>query len=120
MKAVDDGTYAIWNYWEPAGPWDYKANGSGPTKHWIGVHPNAGYYQIDTDGIVDAYQHGLVFNRKDIERLIAADLATKRGWAALAPYNAELQKRFEANLKPESWGALTAAPKYLSLQSIPR
>lgn len=117
MKAKDDGTYAIWNYWEPAGPWDYKANGVGATKHWVGVHPNAGYYQIDTDGIADAYQHGLVFGKEDIERLIATALANKRDWAALVPYSAEIQNRFEAALKPESWGGLTAAPKYLALQA---
>jgi hypothetical protein len=103
-----------------AGPWDYKANGSGATKHWVGVHPNAGYYQIDTDGIVDAYQHGLVFSKEDIDRLIATALATKRDWAALVPYNAELQARFEAGLKVDGWGALTAAPRYLSLQVSPR
>ncbi len=118
MKVKDDGTYSIWNYWEPAGAWDYKANGSGPAKHWIGVHPNTGYYQIDTDGIVDAYQRGLIFNKEDIQRLIATDLSNKRNWAALAPYNAELQKRFEATLKPDTWGALTAAPKFLSLQAL--
>jgi hypothetical protein len=117
MKAKDDGTYAIWNYWEPAGPWDYKANGAGATKHWVGVHPNTGYYQIDTDGIADAYQHGLVFGKEDIDRLIATALAAKRDWAALVPYNAELQKRFEAGLKPDSWAGLAAAPKYLALQA---
>ncbi len=46
MKPKDDGTYEIWNYWQPAGPWDYKADGS--PKHWIGVHPNGGYYWVDT------------------------------------------------------------------------
>jgi acetyl esterase/lipase len=29
----------LWNYWEPAGPWDYKPDGRS-TKHWVGVHPN--------------------------------------------------------------------------------
>ena len=28
MKLRDDGKYFVWNYWEPAGPWDYKADGS--------------------------------------------------------------------------------------------
>ena len=26
------------NYWEPAGPWDYRADGR-TTKHWVGVTP---------------------------------------------------------------------------------
>ena len=44
MKPKSDGTYEIWNYWQPAGPWDYKPDGS--TKHWVGVHPNGGYYEL--------------------------------------------------------------------------
>ena len=68
MKLKSDGTYEIWNYWQPAGPWDYKADGS--PKHWVGVHPNGGYYQVDTRAIVDAYEHGLVFTKADIDRLI--------------------------------------------------
>jgi hypothetical protein len=115
MKAKEDGTYEIWNYWQPAGAWDYKPGGA--TKHWVGVHPNAGYYQIDTDGIIDAYEHGLVFEKKDIDRLIATALATKRDWAALVPYSPEIQKRVEETLKPDSWGGLSAAPRYLMLQA---
>lgn len=42
MKTRQDGTYFVWNYWDPAGPWDCKADGS--PKHWVGVHPNGGYY----------------------------------------------------------------------------
>jgi hypothetical protein len=61
MKLKHDGTYVIWNYWEPAGAWDYKSDGL--PKHWIGVHPNAAYYDIDVEGIVAAYKHGLVFNK---------------------------------------------------------
>ena len=48
MTPKSDGTYEIWNYWQPAGPWDYKPDGS--PKHWIGVHPNGGYYRLDTRG----------------------------------------------------------------------
>ena len=58
----------VWNYWDPAGPWDYKPDGS--PKHWVGVHPNGGYYAIDVEGIVTAYEHGLVFGKED---LAAAD-----------------------------------------------
>lgn len=111
----DGATYEIWNYWEPAGPWDYKPDGK--TKHGVGVHPKGGYYELDTQGIVDAWEHGLVFTKADIDRLIATALAEKRYWSALAPYNAEIQKQFESNLKPESWGGLAATPWYLWLQS---
>ncbi len=71
MKLRDGDQYFVWNYWEPAGPWDYKADGS--PKHWIGVHPNGGYYGVDLEGIVTAYEHKLVFNRDDINRLIATN-----------------------------------------------
>ncbi len=81
MTLKSDGTYEIWNYWQPAGPWDYKADGKTP-KHWVGVHPNGGYYQVDTDGMVDAYEHGLVFTKADIDRLI--DTA-KTSWAGGDP-----------------------------------
>lgn len=115
MKPKDDGTYEIWNYWQPAGLWDYKADGS--AKHWIGVHPNGGYYFIDTAGIVDAYEHGLVFTKADIARLSATALATNRNWSSLVPYSPEIQKGFEAGLRPNGWGGLSSAPWYLYLQS---
>ena len=28
MKLRDNGKYFVWDYWDPAGPWDYKADGS--------------------------------------------------------------------------------------------
>jgi hypothetical protein len=63
----------IWNYWQPAGPWDYvdytDANPTDP-KLWIGTHPNNGYYQIDTLCIVAAFEHGVVFNEADITTLV--------------------------------------------------
>jgi acetyl esterase/lipase len=115
MKLKAGGTYQIWNYWQPAGPWDYKPDGS--TKHWVGVHPNPGYYQIDVAAIVDAYEHGLVFTRADIDRLVATALAEKRYWDALVPYSAAIQDKFEQATKPESWGGLSAVPCYLMHQA---
>jgi len=111
----DGATYEIWNYWQPAGPWDYKPDGS--TKHWVGVHPNAGYYNVDTECIVNAYEHGVIFTRDDINRLIATALADKRYWPALAPYNSVIQQQFEASMKPDSWAGLSLVPWYLSLQA---
>jgi len=115
MTLKADGTYKIWNYWQPAGPWDYLP--SGATKHWVGVHPNPGYYEIDVAAIVDAYEHGLVFGRDDIDHLIATALAEKRYWEALVPYSAEIQKKFEQEMKPDSWRGLSGAPRYLMLQA---
>ena len=71
MRLRDGGRYYEWNYWDPAGPWDYKPDGS--AKHWIGVHPNGGYYAIDLEGIVTAYEHNLVFTQEQIDRLIATN-----------------------------------------------
>ncbi len=133
-----DDKYAVWNYWDPAGPWDYKPDGS--PKHWIGVHPNGGYYAIDVEGIAVAHEHGLVFNQTDIERLVATnrdfmwdqhvvgahfkridgeapDSRWKDSpgvlWSALVRYDPTLRQIFEANHRPDSWGGLAATPKYI-------
>ena len=74
----------IWNYWQPAGPWDYVDYSSpNPTdpKLWVGVHPNNGYYQIDTQCIVAAFEHGLVFTEADITPLITS---AKTSWTPSA------------------------------------
>ena len=115
MKLNDDGTYQIWNYWQPAGPWDYQFDLI--PKHWIGVHQNAGYYEIDVDGIVTAYEHGVAFNADDISHLIATSLARKRYWHALVPYDEIIQRKFEDGNQPNSWGGLTLTPWYLMLQA---
>jgi hypothetical protein len=115
MKLKQDGTYEIWNYWEPAGIWDYKPNGL--PKHWIGVHPNAGYYDIDVECIVAAYEHGLVFDKGDIGRLVATAVVEKRYWTALVPFDQTIQKQFEESLHPSSWVGLSRAPWYLAIQS---
>jgi hypothetical protein len=136
---VRDDKYYVWDYWDPAGPWDYKPDGQ--TRHWTGVHPNGGYYDIDLEGIVAAYQHGLVFEKPEIDRLIATnrdymwngkingakfqsiDGQAPRDpwkntpgvlWNALIPYDAKLRQVFEANHKPASWGGLAATPWYLA------
>jgi hypothetical protein len=114
LKLTTDGIkFQMWNYWEPAGAWDYLS--SGQTKHWVGVH-TPGYYFIDTEGIVDAYEHSLVFHGIDLGRLIATALAENRYWTALVPYNTQIQNSFESSNKPNSWGGLTNTPWYLSLQ----
>ena len=117
MPLTDDGTFRIWNYWEPAGGWDYKV----PSmhlwpKHWIAVHPKAGYYDIDVEAIATAYEHGLVFDRSDMSRLVKTAIADKRYWTALVPYNNIIQKEFEDHNDPDSWGGLSNTPWYLALQ----
>lgn len=130
--------YLVWDYWDPAGPWDYKPDGS--TRHWVGVHPNGGYYGIDVGAIVDAYEHHLVFTRGDIDKLIATNrdfmwnqklpgAAFRRIdggepdprwkdspgvlWTSLCRYDPTLRKVFEATFQPVSWGGLAETPWYV-------
>jgi hypothetical protein len=139
MKTREDGKYFDWNYWEPAGPWDYKPDGS--PRHWVGVHPNGGYYNIDVEGIVAAFEHGLVFTREDINKLIAtnrdfmwnhkiegAKFQRMDGgevdarwkdtpgvlWTALVPYDETLRKIFIANHQPDSWSGIILTPWFLA------
>jgi hypothetical protein len=109
-----DGSDRIWNYWEPAGAWDYRA--PGVAKHWIGVHPNDGYYATDVDAMVTAYEHGVVFNADDLAHLIRTAQVNQRGWHALAPYDATIRARFEQTLKPDAWAGLALVPWYLVTQ----
>jgi hypothetical protein len=138
----DHGRYFVWNYWQPAGPWDKKADGS--PKHWIGVHPNGGYYSMDVEAITTAYEHQLVFTDEDIDRLIAtnrdfmwnqqlagakfqcidggpADARWKKTpgvlWASLSPYDKTLSDIFLANNDPSSWSGITATPRFLARQN---
>jgi hypothetical protein len=136
---VREGKYYVWNYWDPAGPWDYKSDGS--TKHWVGVHPNGGYYAIDVEGMVAAFERGWVFGQKEIDRLIDTNRnfmwngriegakfqridggeSDKRWenaagvlWTALVRHDPILLKIFETNHEPASWGGLSATPRHLA------
>ncbi|MCC6232713.1 MAG: hypothetical protein IT580_08710 [Verrucomicrobiales bacterium] len=140
IRRVDEGRRWVWNYWDPAGPWDYEA--SGKPRHWVGVHPNGGYYGIDVEGIVEAFEHGLVFERADLDSLVTTQLdfmwdGRVRGakfsrldggpvdsrwkdspgvlWTALAPYSAKLRELFEVNHEPGGWGGLASTPWYLEM-----
>jgi hypothetical protein len=112
MHPRDDGTYQLWNYWEPAGPWDYRR--AGTPKHWVGVHRNTGYYVIDAEAIVTAHEHGVVFTRDDLDRLIRTAKVSGRDWPALAPYDATLRAAFEHSLDPDGWEGLTFVPWYVA------
>jgi hypothetical protein len=114
MKLGSNGTYEIWNYWEPAGVWDYKS--SGPPKHWIGVHPKAGYYEIDVAAIVAAYEHRLVFNEEDINRLVKTAITDMRYWIALVPFDDTIREHFESSVDPSSWDGITRVPWYAAIQ----
>jgi len=64
-----DGRYR-WNYWDPAGAWDVHPDAPGKWKHWIGAEHRSGYYSLSLSQAVFLYEHGLVFDRADIERFV--------------------------------------------------
>ena len=139
MRTRESGKYFVWNYWDPAGPWDFNPDGT--TRHWVGVHPNGGYYELDLEGIVAAFEHGVVFTPEDLQRLIATnrdfmwnqqitgakfqridggevDPRWKDSpgtlWAALVPHDKTLRKVFVANNDPASWGGLVKTPWFMA------
>ncbi len=139
LKAREDGRYYTWNYWEPAGPWDYRSDGL--PAHWIGVHPNGGYYLIDVEAMVSAFEHGWVFTKEDIDRLIATnrdfmwnhkvenaqfqridggqpDPRWKNTpgmlWTALTMHDETLRRVFIENHKPGEWSGLDLTPWFLA------
>jgi len=86
------------------------------------------------EGIVPAYEHGLVFTPEDMARFIATnrdfmwnkeiknakfqridgrrpatDAPPGQLWYALTPYDPTLQKIFEANFDPGSWDGVWTA-----------
>jgi hypothetical protein len=140
LRLRPGGENLVWNYWEPAGPWDYKPNGT--PRLWVGVHPNGVYYSIDVECMVAAYEHRMVFTRADLDRFIftnrdfmwnqqVAEAKFRRIdgnepdtrwpktpgvlWTSLVPYDATLRKIFLANHDPSSWGSLSVTPWFLSL-----
>lgn len=113
MLPGQKGTFRIWNYWQPAGSWDYRADGE--PKHWIGVHPNAGYYAIDVEAIAAAYEHKLVFDNMDIAKLIKTASVENRSWPALAPYDDAVRQKLLFSLNPSGWAEISLVPWYLTL-----
>lgn len=139
MRTREDGKYFVWNYWDPAGPWDLKADGT--PRHWVGVHPNGGYYAIDVEGIVTAFEERLVFTQQELKKLIAtnrdfmwnqqvdhakfqridggeSDPRWKDSpgllWTALVPHDPTLREIFLKNHDPASWSGLSVTPWFLS------
>jgi len=133
-----DGKYLEWNYWDAAGPWDLKPDGS--PRHWVGVHPNGGYYGIDVEAIADAFSHGLVFEQADMDRLIVTNrdfmwnqkISGARFrridggpsdprwpdspgvlWTGLLRYDTTLRRIFVANHKPDDWSGMALSPRFV-------
>ncbi|MCZ7648188.1 MAG: hypothetical protein M5U26_23505 [Planctomycetota bacterium] len=74
---LKDGHYE-WNYWDPAGAWDVDPTDAAKWKHWIGVEHKGGYYASSLSQAVELYQHGLVFDKADMERFVKTQ--TEKAW----------------------------------------
>jgi len=115
IEITDDGAFAIGNYWRP------PALGTiAPRSHkqWVGVHPNAGDYQIDLPMTSSRClsSQGLVFNPQDIEkkkgRATPPPSPPKRDWSMVSD-NPSCRSDLRPVMKAvKVVGALTAAPKY--------
>ena len=65
-----DGELYRWHYWDPAGEWDRKADHPQQWKHWIGAEHRAGYHNLTVEMADALYDHGVVFDRTDMQRFV--------------------------------------------------
>jgi hypothetical protein len=63
-----------WNYWDPAGDWDIRADDHARWKHWVGAEHRGGYYSLSLSQAVYLYEHGLIFDEHDIARFMRTQL----------------------------------------------
>jgi hypothetical protein len=115
MTKRDNGTFGIWNYWQPTGRWDFRTDGG--VKHWVGRHPNPGYYTIDVRAIVTAYQHQVAFKSSDIARLAKTASDNHLVWPDLANYDEKSRQSLEAMINAGGWPTLALTPWYLALRA---
>jgi hypothetical protein len=63
-----------WNYYEPLYPGDIDLEKK-DTRHGVWVHPwRSGYTAREVEDIAEAYHYGIVFDEKDIRRIINTNL----------------------------------------------
>ena len=66
FRLYPDEDRLVWNFWMPHGPYDL--DGTAP-KSWVGLNPR-GYQAFETMAFLEVYDAGLVFDRRDIERMV--------------------------------------------------
>ena len=100
---LKDGHYE-WNYWDPAGEWDISLADKGKWKHWIGVEHKGGYYSMSLSQAVALYQHGVVFDKTDIDRFLRT----------------QLEKCWDGNMARPRWARVDGSvdPKYMEGEYI--
>ena len=97
----------------PPARWDYNSDGKPKlTSRPDGPHD----FTRDMQAVVEAYEHGIVFSRADIDRFVATGLAQQSYSFALAPFSNETQKGFEKDSEYDHWYGLTYIPEYLLRQ----
>lgn len=63
-----DGTRYAWNRWNPAADWDVSQDNPAKWRSWIAKEPKAIWHAASVGSAVALYEHGLVFDRTDMER----------------------------------------------------
>jgi hypothetical protein len=127
--------YYLWHYWDAAGGWDFDEKGK--SRHWTSLE-HRGYAASDTRFVGQAFDHGLVFDRDDIEKHCRTFLKKiwngdeenpvyrAQGWfnekyvactvlSGLAPYNAKIMELWAKRVEKvaEGWGGISGTPAYL-------
>ena len=107
FRLFPDEDRVVWNYWMPHGSYDLE--GTAP-KSWVGVHPERSFYQeFEALAFLTVYDAGLVFDLRDIERMVrtnhwmiehgmkSADGTSKAGqpWNAFAPFDEVIRAAVE-------------------------
>jgi len=71
-----DAKHAEWNYRDHEFPGDFVSGavGKGRTRTGAFIHPKGGYYALDVQGTVTAYDLGVFYSRKHIEKLLQTNL----------------------------------------------
>ena len=72
LTLVDD--HYEWHYWDPAGEWDVDPENPRKWKHWIGAEHRSGYYSSTLSQAVILYEHGLVFDKTDMDRFVKTQM----------------------------------------------
>jgi hypothetical protein len=133
-----DGDHYLWHYWDAAGRWDF--NEKGQSRHWTGLE-HRGYAASDTAFVAAAYDHGLVFDRRDVEMHCRTFLKAiwngdkenpkyrALGWfnpeyadctvlTGLARFDATIMELWGKQVRQSAggWGGMAQVPAYLLAQ----
>jgi hypothetical protein len=104
MMLVDN--FYTWNYWEPFGPWDVDLPKK-DSRLWMNTHGHRDYQGTEVRQIVEAYQSGLVFDQKDMERIVNTNLEVMWNQDKTSPTWVNSNATLEGPLSAEKRKAIT-------------